>query len=739
MKIKKLIKTISILTLVFFMTISSFQTALAEIPKGYWKYHDPYLKAITDNNEAEILRLCEETINFFNTLPMDQSKADIVSARYRKMSEIYEKQGKYDLAIKSMKNLLVYLEYLNNDLKIDYLDEIKAVKQRIIKIDPMTEIYALTQNTDSIPFFGMKHEPKNGTYIGRPSSADGPIPFTNETVISFYVECLQEKAQDFDYYIGKYADGKRLIHIAFNMPNENDTLKKVLLPEADAYLKETMAYLKSLNTPILLRIGGEMNVWTKLADAETYKKAFIKITKIAREIAPNVATVFSPNDISNWTVDISDYYPGDEYVDWVGVSLYTNKFKPSTLTAGKDSEEMLYSLGKYANPITKLKDIVDRYGSKKPIIITEGGSGHSFVGKDINLTDFAKSRMNILYTYANMLFPQVKGMIYFDVYPKNSNAYIYDLSKNNAILTQYKNSLESNEAFIKEIGVKPLAYVKAENYKDTLSEVELYTYCQIIGDPVLSVTYTLDKKVIQSEATLPYKCVISSKDIQKGIHELVVTVKSGNYQSVKTYALEKDGNGIVTIVKDINMLYANVPNINTASAWARTDIKSAITKGFVPAELQNKYNSNITRAEYCRLAIKYIENKLSKNIDTILADNGVVKNINAFTDTKDADILAAFALGITKGTSEGKFSPNNEITREQAATMVQNACKVLGMDVNSFPNSGFADMSLVSSWAVDAINFCRANEIMGGTGNNNFSPNATYTREQSIITFNNIK
>lgn len=418
MKIKKIIRTISILTLVFFMTISSFQTVMAEIPKGYWKYHDPYLKAIAENNEAEILRLCEETINFFNTLPMDQSKADIVSARYRKMSEIYEKQGKYDLAIKSMKSLLVYLEYLNNELKIDYADEIKAVKQRIIKIDPMTETYALTQNTDSIPYFGMKHEPKNGTYIGRPSSADGPTPFINETVISFYVECLQEKIKDFDYYIGKYADGKRVIHIAFNMPEENDTLKKVLSSESDAYLKETMTYLKSLNTPVLLRIGGEMNVWTKLADAETYKKAFIKITKIAREVAPNVATVFSPNDISNWTVDISDYYPGDDYVDWVGVSLYTNKFKPSTLAPGKDSEEMLYSLGKYANPITKLKDIVDRYGNKKPIIITEGGSGHSFVGKDINLTDFAKSRMNILYTYANMLFPQVKGMIYFDVYPK---------------------------------------------------------------------------------------------------------------------------------------------------------------------------------------------------------------------------------------------------------------------------------------------------------------------------------
>ena len=400
---------------------------------------------------------------------------------------------------------------------------------------------------------------------------------------------------------------------------------------------------------------------------------------------------------------------------------------------------MYYSFGKYANPIAKLKDIVDRYGSKKPIIITEGGSGHSIVGKDINLTDFAKSRMNILYTYANMLFPQVKGMIYFDVIPKNSIGYIYAFNKNDAVFTQYKNSIENNKAFIKEMGVKPLAYVKAENYKDSLSEVELYTYCQIIGDPSITVTYTLDNKVLKSEEAMPYKCVINSKDIRKGTHDLVVTVKSGNYQSVKTYILENDGNQLITIVKEIGKLYANIPDINTASDWAKSDIKSAIAKGFVPTQLQNNYKDIITRAEFCRLAVKYIENKLSKNIDTILAENGVSRNINAFTDTKDSDILAAFALDITGGTGNGQFSPNGQINREQAATMIRRVCKILGMDINNSPNSNFADIKTAEDWAIDGINFCRANGIMNGTENNNFSPKKAYTREQSIMTFNNIK
>lgn len=734
MNIKNFLKTLCALTLIFFMISSSFQNVMADIPNEYWKLHEPYAKAVAENNETEILRLCEETIKVFKDRPMDSDKAGILNARYEKMYQIYEKQGNYDMAIKCLKEMIPYAEYLKFD------DAVKLAKARIVKLDPMTEVYALSQNTDSIPFYGMKHEPKNGTYFGRPTSANGPTPLNNETAISFYVECLQENIQDFDYYIGKYADGKRIIHLAFNMPNENDTLKKVLETASDTYLKETMQYLKSLNTPVLLRIGGEMNVWQNLADAETFKKAFIKITKIARENAPNVATIFSPNDISNWNVDISDYYPGDEYVDWVGVSLYANKFRnPQTLTVGPDHEEMYYSSGKYANPITKLKDIVDRYGNKKPIIITESGFGHSVVNKDIDLTDFAKSRLNILYTYANMLFPQVKGMIYFDVIPRNSTGYIYAFNKNDSVFTQYKNSTENNKALIKEIGIKPLSYVKAENYKDNLSEIELYTYCQIIGDPAISVTYTLNGKSLKSEGSMPYKCVINSADIQKGVHTLVVTIKSGNYQSVKTYALEKDGSGLVTIVNEIGKLYANIPNINTASDWAKSDIKAAITKGFVPSQLQNNYKNNITRAEFCRLAVKYIENMLSKNIDTILSENAVSRDVSVFSDTKDNDILAAFALDIVKGTGNGKFSPSDKISREQAATMIRNACKLLGMDIYNFQDADFADMKSVSDWALDGVNFCRSNGIMNGTGNNMFSPKDTYTIEQSISTFIKIK
>jgi hypothetical protein len=189
------------------------------------------------------------------------------------------------------------------------------------------------------------------------------------------------------------------------------------------------------------------------------------------------------------------------------------------------------------------------------------------------------------------------------------------------------------------------------------------------------------------------------------------------------------------------------PDLDSASTWAREGITSALGKGFVPADLQSNYTNVISRQEFCRLAVKWLEYATDKSIDTILSEKGLTRNTNAFSDTQDPAILAAYALDITSGTTAptatapGKFTPGGQFSREQAATMVMNTCKAYGADTSHSPASGFEDLNTASSWAVDGINFCYANKIMQGTSTAplTFSPTITYTREQSILTFNNIK
>ena len=147
------------------------------------------------------------------------------------------------------------------------------------------------------------------------------------------------------------------------------------------------------------------------------------------------------------------------------------------------------------------------------------------------------------------------------------------------------------------------------------------------------------------------------------------------------------------------------------------------------------------------MAVKWLEYAIGKNIDAILTEKGLSRNPNAFDDTSDPDILAAYALGITSGTvaptatTPGKFSPDGQFNREQAATMVRNTVKAYGANVSACPDAGYTDIGSAADWAVDSINFCYANKIMTGTNTNplTYSPKMTYTREQSIVTFNNIK
>ena len=184
------------------------------------------------------------------------------------------------------------------------------------------------------------------------------------------------------------------------------------------------------------------------------------------------------------------------------------------------------------------------------------------------------------------------------------------------------------------------------------------------------------------------------------------------------------------------------PNLSIADGWAHSHINEAFTKGFIPAGLLNNYNNIITRAEFCRLAMSWLRYKTDMTNWDLLKAHGVLGYADiSFTDTNDGDVIDAAGLGITAGTGGGEFTPDGQLTREQAATMIRNTLQVIGMDVSNVTSAGFEDISTASGWAVDSINLLGNYGIMNGTSTNPllFSPKLPYTRAQSIVTFNNIR
>ncbi len=162
-----------------------------------------------------------------------------------------------------------------------------------------------------------------------------------------------------------------------------------------------------------------------------------------------------------------------------------------------------------------------------------------------------------------------------------------------------------------------------------------------------------------------------------------------------------------------------------ASDWAKSELEKAIVVGVYPKALENKdLTQNITRAEQAALTVKIYEAVTGKTVEA---------GENPFTDTNDAEIVKAFKLGITSGTTETTFSPDENLTREQAATMLGRVYKKInGTDALSFEMpKQFADHKSISDYAVESVYFMNAQGYIKGT-EAGFEPQGLCTREQAL-------
>lgn len=165
------------------------------------------------------------------------------------------------------------------------------------------------------------------------------------------------------------------------------------------------------------------------------------------------------------------------------------------------------------------------------------------------------------------------------------------------------------------------------------------------------------------------------------------------------------------------------PVSDQPSSWAAEQVTAAVAAGIVPQDLQAQYTQAATRAEFCALATALYET----------ATGAEITQRSTFSDTSDPNVEKMAALGVVNGVGNGKFAPDQKLTREQAATMLARLASALGHPLPA-QSPTFADTAAISSWAADAVGQMQASGIMGGVGNNAFSPAGDYTREQSILT-----
>ena len=89
-----------------------------------------------------------------------------------------------------------------------------------------------------------------------------------------------------------------------------------------------------------------------------------------------------------------------------------------------------------------------------------------------------------------------------------------------------------------------------------------------------------------------------------------------------------------------------------------------------------------------------------------------------------------FEKKLVKGYGNNKFGPNDFITRQDAAVMMANYLKMKSYKETGKSTVAFVDMAKVSTYAKDSVNLCAEAGIIVGVPNGNFEPLRNITRAE---------
>ncbi|HWP97301.1 MAG TPA: S-layer homology domain-containing protein [Syntrophomonadaceae bacterium] len=174
-----------------------------------------------------------------------------------------------------------------------------------------------------------------------------------------------------------------------------------------------------------------------------------------------------------------------------------------------------------------------------------------------------------------------------------------------------------------------------------------------------------------------------------------------------------------------NVVSHGMAAYSAASEWAKTVLDKANSYGLIPESLKGAdMTKPITREEFAELVVKLYEKTTGKTSSPA--------SPNPFTDTNNPEILKAFKLGITAGTSTTTFAPRELTNREEVATMLSHAIRVIVPDAD-FSTTGapvFKDQKDISSWALEHVLFMSKAGIINGA-DGKFMPKALTTEEEA--------
>ena len=262
-------------------------------------------------------------------------------------------------------------------------------------------------------------------------------------------------------------------------------LDAIIAGKCDPYIREYASEVSIHPERIIIRFAHEMNTtdypWSGANNGDNpakYVAMFrhvhdVFMGEVAALGRKNIEWMWSPNYASNppdsWNA-IQNYYPGDAYVDWIGLSGF------NWYTSGGMQWLTFNDLfGSDGHPNGVLANLACRFA--KPVIISETGSvsGSPTYSKDAWITNGYQDVQN---------YPFVRGLVWFDDYAyDNPDAADFRITQINPI-----NPLPTFTQTYKTA-------VSAQVFTSSLPSVQAatppFTYCQGTQLPIFTLNPTV--------------------------------------------------------------------------------------------------------------------------------------------------------------------------------------------------------------------------------------------------------
>ncbi|MFD2726263.1 glycoside hydrolase family 26 protein [Hyunsoonleella rubra] len=141
------------------------------------------------------------------------------------------------------------------------------------------------------------------------------------------------------------------LHSAMWMVGKWSVTENTILGIYDPVIKRYANWVKTINRPVYLRIGYEFDGPHNVLEPKDYVRAYRHIVDVLRaEGVDNIAYVWHSYAAAPYkNYPLSDWYPGDDYVDWVGISIFGHAYSKTGLN--KEGEAVLDFAKAHKKPV----------------------------------------------------------------------------------------------------------------------------------------------------------------------------------------------------------------------------------------------------------------------------------------------------------------------------------------------------------------------------------------------------